>query len=503
MSGTSEIKNCKTNSSYAAVEMIAENGTLNLSENARIIDNTYNVWRLYPSAKINVSENFNGKVTFKDGERTQTGSTTKRNAAGKTFGTATSGATVAEGAITCEADTKLYAVVNDTNLIWTTDGEAYVGEDEYNRMSLADAVTKVENGGTISLVKNAEYAGGDWTKSITLEGNNHTLTMNGKINLTASNTTVTFKNVTMTGFSGSWGVVTIGVAGNDREVTAKAVFDNCTITGNTIEDGGAITCMGSGIFELKDTTVTGNAVAKVGAVRVQEKGTIILSGSTTINNNTDRKTYHGDTWDQDVKHVYGGTDLSIQSVNDAKCTLGIEGELTGKIKCDVVNDVAHTYTMTNASLKNIDTFVRGDSQGVLQAGTKAAIIDGKLTWIAAAPSLGEIQTDSGVYTEGSKQTAVIRAIGKVATGHTGVEEVGIYVSGVDGKVAKWSNTPTNSLNDRTFAADIYTSDLATERIVVEYMKIAGVDEPIIKSATVKVNTDKEIAKPDVNYGTDN
>lgn len=505
MSGTSEIKNCKNTSNYAAVEMVAATGVINLSESAKICDNTYgNVWRLYENAQINITDSFNGKVTFKDGARKQndtTVNTTERNAAGKSFGTAKSGATVTAGAITCEADENLYAVVDGTNLIWTTDGEAYVGEDKYNRMTLADAVTKVENGGTISLVKDAEYVGGTWTKSLTLEGNNHTLTMKGKIGIDTDDVTVTFKNVTMTGFTGSWGVVAIGVGTvTTSSTTAKAVFDNCTITGNTIDDGGAITCMRGGTFELKDTTVTGNDVAKVGAVRVQEKGTIILSGSTTINNNTDRGTYHDAKWEENEKHVYGGTDLSIQN---SECVLKIQGKLIGKIKYDAVysSDTFGTAE-SGASLKNMETILRGDSKGVFQPGTKAAIIDGKLTWIAA-PSLGDIQTDSGVYTEDSTTKAVIRAIGTVAAGNTGVEAVGIYVGSIgDGKAATWTNNPTESMNSKTFAADIYTSDLETERIVVEYMKIAGVDEWIIKSATVNVNKEKEIAKPEENYITE-
>lgn len=494
MSGTSEIKNCASSKEYAAVEMVAATGVINLSGSAKICDNTYgNVWRLYEDAQINITDSFNGKVTFKDGARTQGGSvvnTDENNAAGKVFGVAASGAVVAEGAITCEANKKLYAVVDGTELIWTTDGEAYVGEEKYNRMTLADAVTSVTDGGTINLVKDAEYTGVAWTKSITLEGNSHTLTMKGRIDLMASDKTATFKNLTMTGSTTSYGVVAIGVSGGLRTVAATAVFDNCTITGNSSGAMGVLNCLGKGTFELKNTEVTGNTVKTTGAVCVQYGGTVILSGSTTIKDNK-----HSNTTDDEISKMQG-----VNLIVGSDSTLKIQGKLTGSIQFDetVNGRTAFGTAEEGASLSTMETLTRGDAFGVAVPGKKVAIIDGKLTWIDA-PSLGDIQTDSGVYTEeDGSEKAVIRAIGKVAAGEKGVEAVGIYVGGSidEGKAATWKNTPTESMNSKTFAADIYTSDLKTERTVVEYMKIAGVDELITKSATVTVDKSKEIAKPD-------
>ena len=177
------------------------------------------------------------------------------------------------------------------------EGDAKVGDKVYEK--LEEAIAAVEDGETVTVLRNVDANIVSDGKSFTLDLNGHVLNSGevGKNVVTIMNGTVTVKNGIITG--GDWGDNTSqdgkGVLANNADVT----LENCEIKDNRghgkkgttpgymggVGFGGGVYAYG-GSLTLKDCIVSGNKSTYKGGGIFAENCAVTLTGTKVIDNTT-------------------------------------------------------------------------------------------------------------------------------------------------------------------------------------------------------------------------
>ncbi len=342
---------------------------------------------------------------------------------GKPFGTYEEGAQGFEN-LKCMGKPDALCIAEDGYLIWATEGDCYIGDNMYERVSLPEAVAKAPSGSTVYLINDVELSstvtldriGASVTIASDGEMKKISIKLNGDEKLeTASKRLFLIRNGHLT----LENVILEGGMHKDYGGTVIVEEASCSLTlkGRTVLRGGKALNGGAvwvrrGTLKMEDDARIENCEAKNtgGAIYITNQGEAhILGGS--IEENTAPQA--GGIKAASGTGVYIGNGAVISGNKNGrgeesnicpedKNTVVLNGTFTGRAGVSFGSEGV-PFGLADGADGEYNIFSDSDS------ALSGFLSDGKMLWVRGRVKL-EAEYDSGVIDDGGKKYGIIRFI---------------------------------------------------------------------------------------------